>query len=421
MKPAIRAAALSIGALVAFAAAPARAEVMEFAAATVNDEPITNFDVIQRMRLILVSTGVQPTPELFQRVRAQALRALIDETVQLQEAKKFPELGNIDQARIDAEIDRIAKQNSVTRAEIEKDLAAAGVNISTLERQLRAEIAWADLINGRYRARTRISSDQIDEALERLAANASKPQYLVSEILIEPPSGASQAAIRGALDAVYGQLQAGAPFPAVARQFSAASSAIQGGDVGWVLAGELRPEVEKVISTLNPGQISPPIETADGFYIMALRERRSAANVERLELKQIVTPFDKDATEDQIKGLERAMAGRRDDIKSCAQVEKVAGRIDGATASDLGVVAIGDLAAPFQSALEGLEPGRATAPVRTANAVVMLAVCGRRLEGAGIPSREEIEDRLLGQQLSSYSRRYLRDLRNTATIEMPER
>ena len=64
-----------------------------------------------------------------------------------------------------------------------------------------------------------------------------------------------------------------------------------------------------------------------------------------------------------------------------------------------------------------LKIGQLSSPIRTKVGLHVLAVCGKRASGAGQVDHDQIESRLTGQQLSMISRRYMRDLRNSATIE----
>lgn len=393
-----------------WAAAPAAAQAVEGVAAIVNDEVISTYDVRQRMRLILASTGIRPTEELLLRIQEQALNTLIDERLQLQQAEEF-EI-TVDQAEIDSAMADLAQQNNVSSDEIRAELSRAGVDPTTLEDQLRAEIAWQIMVNGRYRPRVRVSNDQIDQMLERIAESSSKPSYLISEILIEPDPEETRDETLARVNAIVEQLETG-EFPAIARQFSAAASAIDGGDVSWVRAGEIKPEIEARLVTMQPGNISQPIETQDGFYIIALRDTQSAVDPERVSLQQVMAPAGEDIAE-----VERSLTRAARGFEGCDDLDRIAERAPEATISDLGSMAPSELAQNYREVVDMLSPGEISAPMRTAGGVVMLALCSRdRISGSELPSREQVEDRLLNQQLAQAARRWLRDLRRDATIE----
>jgi peptidyl-prolyl cis-trans isomerase SurA len=396
--------------------APAQGQDVEGVAAIVNDDVISTYDVRQRMRLILATTGVRANQELLMRVQEQALNSLIDERLQLQQAEEFEV--EIKQEEVDEAMADLARQNNIAPDEIRRSLAEAGVDARTLEDQLRAEIAWQILVSSRYRPRVRVSNDQINQMLERLAESSSKPSYLISEILIAPTLGESDGQLMARVNAVMEQLNQGASFPAVAREVSAAASAINGGDVSWVRSGEMKPEIENQLLTMSIETFSQPIETQDGYYIIALRDRREATDPERVSLQQVMAPLAPGASADAIAELERSMERAARGVDNCGDLDRITDREPSASISDLGSMAPADLAPEFRQVVDTLSDGEVSRPIRTPSGVVMLALCQRdRIGGADLPSREQVESRLLDQQLSLASRRWLRDLRRDATIE----
>jgi peptidyl-prolyl cis-trans isomerase SurA len=291
------------------------------------------------------------------------------------------------------------------------------VGIDTWKAQIRADSSWQAWISGRYGSRLRIGDDQIKAFERRQSESASKPQYQVSEVFIDAARvGGMEIAENGAKQLIT-QMQQGAPFPAVARQFSASPTAANGGDAGWVGPGEMPPQVDAALEQLRPGQLSAPIPVRDGVYIIYLREKRSGAKTALVDLKQIAVALPKDAAQPQIDAATRLLADLKPKITSCETLEATAGKVDGVVAGDLGEAEITDLAPAFQEAANTLKVGQVSDPIRTDAGLHLIAVCGKRQSGAQAPTRDQIENRLRGQQLALISKRYLRDLRNSATIE----
>ncbi|HEX6866470.1 MAG TPA: peptidylprolyl isomerase [Caulobacteraceae bacterium] len=389
--------------------------------AIVNDDIISSYDLMQRIRLILVTSGVQPTKENLPQLQREALRSLIDERLQLQEIRRVEKEQKVDivptKDEVDDEINDIAKGNNMTGDQLIAALASQGVGDETLRSQLRAEISWQRWIQGRYGSRLRVGDDQIAAARERLEQAASKPQYQIGEIFIDAGRvGGMDQAMQGA-NQLLQQLQQGAPFPAVARQFSTAPSSAAGGDAGWITMGEMPPEVDAVLQQLRPGQLSRPIQVKDGVYIIYLREKRSGASATLISLKQAAVPLAGDASAADVEAARAKLEALRPRVTSCDAIESAAAGMDGVIAGDLGEAEVQDLAPAFREAAQNLQVGQLSAPIRTPAGLHLIAVCGRRQSGGSIPSPEQIENRLFGQQLSMLSKRYLRDLRNSATIE----
>ena len=402
-------------------AAPRANPLSESVAAVVNDDIVSSYDLMQRMRLLMVTSGVQPTQENLPQLEQEALRSLIDEHVQMQELHRVEKAQKITIISTDKEVDEqiedIAKGNNMSAAQLTQQLQAQGVGIDTWKAQIRADTSWQAWISGRYGSRLRIGDDQIKAFERRQAEASSKPQYQVSEVFIDAGRvGGMETAVNGAKQLVT-QMQQGAPFPAVARQFSASPTAANGGDAGWISPGEMPPEVDAALDQLRPGQLSAPIPVRDGVYIIYLREKRSGAKTALVDLKQVALALPKDATQDQVDAANRILVDLKPKIVNCETLEATAGKVDGVVAGDLGEAEITDLAPAFQQAANSLKVGQVSDPIRTDAGLHLIAVCGKRQSGAQAPTHDQIENRLRGQQLALISKRYLRDLRNSATIE----
>lgn len=404
------------------AAAPAApaAGLSEYAAAVVNDEIISTYDLAQRMRLLIATTGVQPTEQNLPQIQQEALIALVDETLQLQELRrvereqKFSIIASDED--VNEELAELAAGNEMSAEQFTSMLRSQGV-LDSLREQLRAQASWQRWIQGRYGSRLRIGEDQVRAVLEQQQAQASRPQFQVSEVFIDGARvGGMDVAVRGA-EQLVAQMQQGAPFQAVARQFSAAPTAASGGDAGWVGPGEMPREVELALEQMRPGQLSRPIPVTDGVYIVYLRDKRAGSKTAIVDLKQVAAPLAADATEAQVAAATKLLTDLKPKISNCATLEATAAKVDGLVAGDLGEAEITDLAPAFQEAANKLDVGQISDPIRTDAGMHLIAVCGKRQGGANAPSHDQIENRLRGQQLALISKRYLRDLRNQATIE----
>lgn len=396
------------------------AGITESVAATVNDGIISTYDLAQRMRLLIVTSGIQPTQQNLPQLQRQALISLVDERLQIQELRRVEKEQKFDivatDEEVDEEITRMARGNNMTLDQFASVLKAQGV-YESLRDQIRAEVSWQRWIRGRYGSRLRIGEDQITAAQQHALAAASKPQYAVSEVFIDANRvGGMQTAVQGAGQLVT-QMQQGAPFAAVARQFSASATAASGGDAGWVSTGEFPPEVDQALEQMRPGQLSQPIPVSDGVYIIYLRDKRSGAGATLVHLKQVAVAAPQGAADSVVAAARAKLEALRPTLTGCDTLEADAAKVEGVVAGDLGEAELKDLAPAFRQAAESLEPGQISEPIRTSAGLHLIAVCGKRASGGEELSRDEIESRLFGQQLSMLSRRYMRDLRNSATIE----
>ncbi|MFZ2031259.1 MAG: peptidylprolyl isomerase [Vitreimonas sp.] len=397
-------AALAVALLVG---GPAQAQLAEGVAAVVNDHVISTFDVRQRATLLLVSAGMERTPELMRRASAQSLNDLINERLQLEEASKFHIEITGDQ--IDRRLNDIATQNHLTADTMASQLAAAGVSMQSLRSQLQASLAWERLMSGMYGSRVRVSENEIRMTQERIAANASRPQYLLSEIFLPAQSEQEFTDMRAGAMHLLEQMQHGAPFPLVARQFSQAPSAATGGDLGWIASTELDAQLQPVAAQLQQGQVSLPIRTQNGVYIIAMRDRRdgaAAGATSMVGLKQVTIPASRR------NALERVQ--RR--ISGCADIDHLTAGVEGVNTIDLGSTSEADLSPTVRDRINGVAVGHASSIQVDGDTASFVVVCTRQTGGGGVPDRDAIEQRLRGEELNMLAERYLRNLRREASI-----
>ena len=397
------------------AAAQADFDLAEGLVVLVNDAPITSYELRQRMLLVIAMTQVQPTAETLPSIQRQALNNLIDEKLQIQELQRYEVV--IPDEDVNAEIARIAQSVGITPDAYMAYLAQAGVQPETVREQVRTEIGWQALVGGRYSNRARVGRRQVEQTIDRISESASRPQYLVGEIFIDATRvGGQQAAMNGANQLVQ-QIVQGAPFMAVARQFSAAPSAASGGDAGWLIEGEVPQGLQTALDNMEPGQLSRPIPVEGGVYILYLRDKRDGSATSLVTLRQVMVEADENAPEAEVAAAVERLNALRPTL-TCDNIIERSRQEDGLLGADLGESDVDDLAPQFQQVARSADIGAISAPVRTPLGVHLLAVCDRRTGGPDAPTFQEVEGRLRNQQLSMLARRYIRDLREDAHIDV---
>jgi peptidyl-prolyl cis-trans isomerase SurA len=258
-------------------------------AAVVNDDVITGLDLAVRTRMAILSSSLPDTPEMRNRVARQVLRAMIDERLMLQEAARQNVI--VQQSEVDAELTKLAERNGVTLDQFGAYLAQNGVLLDPLAEQVRATIAWSKLVARQLRPRAVITEEDVDEVLRQAEEAKNQPQRRVSEVFLAVDGPAEEEEVRRSAERLIEQIRSGVPFSAVASQFSDTATAAVGGDVGWVLPGQLAPEVEETLERMQDGDIAGPVRAAGGYYILQLRGQRSIspdASPEREEVRRVL-------------------------------------------------------------------------------------------------------------------------------------
>ncbi|MBW8304568.1 MAG: peptidylprolyl isomerase [Brevundimonas sp.] len=386
--------------------------------ATVNDSVITGFDLRQRMLLLIAMTQVQPTPENIPAIQQQALNALIDERLQIQELANYETL-KVSDEEVNQEIAAMAQEVGVTPEAYLQLLETAGIRPQTLREQLRTQIGWQQLVGGRFQSRARVSKSAVDAAMRQLSEAASKKQYLIGEIYIEAARvGGQQAAMNGAAQLVQQMVQ-GAPFQNVAQQFSAAPSAARGGDAGWIVAGTVNPTLQAAMDQLEIGQLSRPIPVEDGVYIIYMRDKRDGAAASLVQLKQVMVELPETAGEAEVQAATQRLTALQPQL-TCDTMLQRATSEQGLLGADLGEADVQNLAPQFQQVARSAPVGSVSTPIRTPLGLHLVGVCGRRVGGAEAPDPQAIENQLFRQNLTTLGRRYMRDLRDDALIEFKQ-
>jgi peptidyl-prolyl cis-trans isomerase SurA len=384
--------------------------------ATVNDSIITGFDLRQRMLLLIAMTQVQPTAENIPAIQQQALNALVDERLQAQELANFKDLVVSDQ-QVDEEIAAMAQEVGASPQTYLDFLAQGGIRPATLREQIRTQIGWSQLVGGRFQSRARVSRGAVEAAMRQVSEAAAKKQYLIGEIYIESARvGGQQAALNGATQLVQQMVQ-GAPFQAVAQQFSAAPSATRGGDAGWVVEGTMQPTLQQALDQLEVGHLSRPIPVDGGVYIIYMRDKRDGAAASLVQIKQVMIELPETASAAEVAAATQRLEALRPQL-TCDTLLARATSEQGLLGADLGEADVQDLAPQFQQVARSAEVGSISTPVRTPLGLHLLAVCGRRVGGLEAPNPQQVENQLFRQNLATLGRRYMRDLREDALIEM---
>ena len=398
------------------AATPKNTDV-ERIAAIVNDQIISEYDVEQRLDLVKTVTRAPTDPADLKRLQTQVLHNMVDEKLQLEEAKK-KDVTVTDKEIQDALLD-LGRQNNMPDAQFAEFLKSLGPARVSLANQIHAEIAWNKLL--RKTIRVEVGDDEVQAVLDRLKANAGQFEYLVAEIFLIADNPTKDKEVHQTAVRLVNQIRDGSPFQAIARQFSESATAANGGVVGWIQQGQMDPDVEKVVTNMRVKDVSDPIKTTGGYYIVNLMDRRRILSADprdtQFKLKQIAVQYKKETPPDQLKTIAAGLDSVAKGIKSCDQVPDVAKSIGTTEYGDIGTVRAGDLPENMQNAVMDLKAGQATAPIRSDNTFRILVVCERKDPEFRMPSHDEIENNLFNQRLSMLARRYLRDLRRDAVVD----
>ncbi len=397
--------------------APQLPQLGEGMLVSVNDDMITSYDLKQRMLLLIVTSGVQVTQDNYAAFQQQALNSLIDEALENQEMKHWKV--TVDDKDINDEVDRMAQQSNMTGDQLLAELKNVGIAPATLRQQLAAQDGWSQLVGGRYHSNAAVGKAQVDATMDKIISDGQKPQYLVAEIYLDAAQAGGMANAQQGAKQLYDQMKAkAAPFQAVARQFSNAPSAGNGGDAGWLVSGSIDPTIEAALQQTAAGDMTPPITTKDGVYIYLVRQKSDGNADMVMRLRQAAVSLPSNASAADVSNAQTALLNFRSKASSCSALDNLNTKGNGLVqVTDLGEAQLSDLQPTYAAALRPLVEGQSTGTLRNSVNMDVLYVCDRRLAGDNAVTRDQVENNLVNTRLSMLGKRYLRELHSTATIE----
>lgn len=392
------------------------------ATAVVNGFVITGTDIDQRLALVLDANknAPPPAPEELQRLRLQVLRNLIDETLQIQEAKVLDIA--VDKGDINQTYERVATGNfGQSSGALDAYLKQIGSSPQSLKRQIEGELSWRRVLQRNVEPFISVSDEEVNELLKRLNDAKGTEEYRIGEIYLAA-TPENEAAVFENGKKIMEQLQKGGSFVAYARQYSQASSAAVGGDLGWIRLALLPSELATAARQMQPGNLVGPIRGPGGFSILYLIDKRQVLTADprdaTLSLKQIsikvppgTSQQDFDAKVAQFNaGLARMQGcGNADAIAAEMGAEVVANdqlparSLPDALAQNMLQLSIGQYYGPFGTIEDGVR---------------VLMLCGRDDPAVNEgPDAEALRTQLEEDRVNKRAQRYLRDLRRDAIID----
>ncbi|MBI5454019.1 MAG: SurA N-terminal domain-containing protein [Deltaproteobacteria bacterium] len=257
--------------------APAKAEVVDRVVAVINDSIITlsELNAAAAMATEKLSLADKDDGKKSEELRSKMLDGLIEQKLVKQAADRAGI--DISEREIDLAVEDVKRQNGLTQESLLLALAQSGLTYKEYREQLKEQIRQVKFINKEIRSKIMVLPEDI-EAYWRQHQNEfiSPPSYRLNMIFI--PS-AEKDVYKLRLKAVEDGIKKGEPFGALAKEYSEGFGAAEGGEMGWMKAGELDKPVAEAASKLKAGGIAGPIVGQEGAYFIELVEMRPAGTL----------------------------------------------------------------------------------------------------------------------------------------------
>ena len=390
-------------------------------AAVVNGQVITTQDVAARARLLALSMGTSPTPDMIQRLMPQVTKQLIDQTLQQQEIDKLGiTVSNQDVA--DA-ISHIEQGNNIPAGGLQTKLEAAGVPYSTLLAQIRTGIGWQQVLHKVLGPGLQPTPGDLAAQKTALQASLGATQYHLAEIFVPVTDPSDEAPAQNFANTVIAQLRQGAPFPIVAAQFSQAQTALSGGDLGFIQLSQLDPQVAATVKQMPLGAISNPIRVPGGYEIVQLLDKHDEGNQLQtiLDMRQAYGQYPQPVTGGQLGPVQidfiTKFMAKAQAAKSCADIEALDAAYGNIHPANPGPVNLATVTPPaLQQVLSSLPLNTLSRPLVEATGVSVVMVCGRTQEKAQLPPDDQIANMIIDRRVQLESEQMMDQLRHRSVI-----
>ena len=387
--------------------------------AKVNGQPITNYDLTQRVNFLAAVTEIKLNDSNRRRIETDALQMLIDEKLKLAAAQEIdPNIAKRSHGMARELVSSSFQQNGKNGFEVLRELQ---LDTASIQQKFVTDLAWASFIQAKFGSKLGDVDAKVDAELARIFENATKPQIQINELVLVPePSRPLQETLRLANEIVVA-VEQGANFNAIAQQYSVAGSAQNGGRLGWLSVNQLPENVSSALAEIDVGAVTRPLQL-DGAILLFQKngERKNGQadpSQDRVWLTRALLPLPAGAA--NADRLEAAARLERDtaDISNCPDLLKLHDSYKSNMQGPLDNIIVGNLSPQMLKLVEELKPGVSSAPLSFEEGVAVFMLCKREKAKIDLPSRKDVERVIVEKLFGSLGERYLLRLRRAAAIE----
>ena len=252
-------------------------------ALTINGTPISREKVEAQVDHLINQRGINSggitQPSTYKRLQQEVVDQLIVQELLWQEAQRREFVA--DDAFIDERLAELKGQFDSEREFLYR-IEEGGFTEETYREDIRQQTSVRQMIYEDIAPTVEPTDEEVERFYnDNLELMKIQVEMRARHILVQPASADSteRAAARAEAEAILAELEAGADFVTLATERSDATSAPQGGDLGYFMLGQMVEEFEQAALALEPGEVSRVVETQFGYHIIRLEDRRGGQSV----------------------------------------------------------------------------------------------------------------------------------------------
>ncbi len=393
--------------------------------AVVEDDVITLSELERELTAVrqrIRARGANAPPQDV--LRRQVLENMIDERLQVRAAERRGI--SVDDPSLEAAVDRIARQNQLTVEQLRTAVQQEGMDFAEFRDDVRRQVLAQRLRQQVIDRQITVSEQEIDNALSRADSAGGSREYRLAQILIAVAPNASSQVLSQAqqrVEQVIQQLRQGADFQQLAVAVSDGREALQGGELGWLAAASLPRSFAEIVPQMSPGQISPPLRSAQGYHLLLLLDARGEQlrPVTQQRVRHIMLSTANGLTDAEAQTRLRRLRERINAGASFADLARANSTdIDSANRGGaLGWLNPGEPSPRFAEAVASLRLNQLSEPFQTDQGWHIAEVLERRQQHlADEAQREQLREALMRRKAEEEWALWLRQLRDRSYVEI---
>lgn len=386
--------------------------------AVVNGTPITNIDFEERRNFLIKTTGIVDNAETGEQIDKDVLQMLVDDIIKREEGMRIGRgMEEVARQRADEIIDISFSQHGENPNDVLKRL---GIDRSFAEQKFFTDVLWASTVQTRFAEEFANVQNEAVKELERVKANARKPQIDLDEIVLVPGPNRTMQQTAEVANQMVAAIKKGADFGRIAQQFSVAGTSQESGNVGWVVLERLPDDIRAIVENLPSGTVANPVQIDGAVVIYRVNGIRLNGNADPLEsivrVGRMILPVEAEDLESR-KAAANTVFGAIAEVKTCQDLNRIHEGYGSSSDFDFGEFKLAEFSPLLREILLPLGINEMSDPINYSEGIVVFMVCDKAVPKLNLPTQSEIETRIRNRHFSVLSSRYLAQLRRKAIIE----
>ena len=370
----------------------------------VDSEPITTYDLSQKIKIMLNTMGLSDTIENRDSIRERAIELIVEEKVKLIESKK--ENIEITDKEVDVFISEIFGFPSDEKKQFVNFLNNQDIDYDILFEQIKIELLWKKLVSNKFGGLISPNPEAVSKILNEYEKKLGLLEYNFSEIVIFKKNKETEETI-SAIKNVENLIKLGSSFESVASEFSQSPSSVNSGNLGWIIESQIDEKTLKSLKQMSNGEVSEIIDTNDSLKIIKL-----------ISNKKIGEKNDKEYSILNVSStnLNNEIIKIRDELESCNDNLSKFNSNENIQIDKIEDVLLQDLSPEIKKVLDNTKIGQKTQIIKQSQRKMFFIICD--IKGGEISniSKQQVEQKIFQEKMGIMSRTHLNKLKKQSSI-----